>query len=349
MACRHFAYEAQSLIGTFVAPTKAIPVISGGAGGTQREMIESRVTGSCRALYQRWLGAKPVAGNFITEFWDENIASILKTILTDTATTGSDPYEHGMVPNDTADLGMLSAQFIHTSTLAVSVLALFISSIEIAIASKETAKLTFNWEARDKVRSGAAAPNWDSLGTSAPAIVDTSAMYPSAVTRPLAFYDGAITRGGTLAYTDASNQIAVTGGTTVGKVRAATITLDQGLDTDGFEITNDPTRLEFPPGNRAITGSMDISWSDKSYTIYDLANLGTAMALQIDLLKTATLGVSIILPQIKFDPFALPDVQGDETNQVYAAPFVAENAVISGGDGIETDINVIVYNGEATI
>lgn len=348
--CTHFAYAEQGTLVTFVPPTRAIPVISAGAGGSQREVIEGRLTGACRALFQRWLGAKPVSGSIVTHWWDEDIATLFKRFLTDTATTGSDPYEHGMIPNDAAALGFISGQLIHSTAQGVSLLAMVISSIEIGLPAKELVTLTFNYEAADKARSSTAAnaTQWDSLSTASPALVVPGTMYED-VARPLAFYDGTIETGGTLAYTNADNQIVVTSGSTLAKVISATITIDAALDTDGYEINNNPTRVEFAPGSRDISVSMEVSFEDLSSTLYDLANAGTATALVFDLKKTATLGAEIIIPSFFIDPFAMPDVTGDASKKTYTLNGKAQEAIITGGDGVETDINVIIYNGEASI
>lgn len=353
MSCEHFAYIAQAAIGTFLAPTRAIPIISGGLNGSQRELTDGRLTGSCRARFYRWLGAKPVSGNFVTHWWDEDIASLWKEFLTDEATTGAPAaYIHGFVPSDIAALGMLSGQFIHSTSLGISVLAMVISSIEIQCASKELVQLTFAFEARDKARSAAAANAtlWDSLGTASPAlVVPTGLLLYEPVVRPLAFYDGLIETGGTLTYTDVSNLITIASGVALAKVISCTITIDAGLDTDGYDLTADSTRTEFAPGNRDITVSMEVSFFDQAFALYDLANLGTPTVVSLQMFKSVTLGAEIILPAVVFDPFPLPDVTGDSAKKTYTLTGKAQREIIVGGDGIETDINVIIRNAEATI
>ncbi len=352
MSCEHFAYIAQGAIGVFDAPTRAIPIISGGVNGSQRELTDGRLTGSCRARFYRWLGAKPVSGNFVTHWWDEDIASLWKEFLTDEATTGSPTdYTHGFVPLDTAALGMLSGQFIHSTSLGISVLAMVISSVEVQMASKELVQLTFAFEARDKARSAAAANAtlWDSLETASPALVVPAGSLYEPVARPLAFYDGIIETGGTLVYTNASNTITVSSGVALAKVISCTITIDAGLDTDGYSLIADPTRTEFAPGDRDITISMEVSFFDQAFALYDIANLGTPTVVSLQMFKSATLGAEIILPAVVFDPFPLPDVTGDSAKKTYTLTGKAQRAIIVGGDGIETDINVIILNEEAAI
>lgn len=351
MSCEHFAFVAQPLIGTFVPPTRAIPVISAGAGGTQRTLTDGRLTGSCRARFYRWLAEKSVSGSIVTHWWDEDTASLWKAFLTDSATTGAPTdYTHGFIPNDLAALGMLSAQFVHSTTLGESILAMVINSIEIRCVSKELVQLTYNYEARDKARSAAAANAtlWDSLGTASPALVVPSTMY-AAVARPLIFYDGIIETGGTLTFTDASNVITIASGVALAKILAITITIDVGLDTDGFEITTDPTRLEFAPGDRDITVSMDVSFFDQGFALYDIANAGTPTVISLQLFKSAVLGAEIILPAVVLDPFALPDVTGTKAKKTYTVTGKAQRAQIVTGDAVDTDINVIILNQEAAI
>jgi len=351
MSCEHFAYAPQGAIGTFVPPTKAIPVISAGAGGTQRELTDGRLTGSCRSRFYRWLGAKAVSGSIVTHWWDEDIASLWKEFLTDSATTGAPTdYTHGFIPNDLASLGMLSAQFVHSTTVGESILAMVINSVEIQCASKELVQLTFNYEARDKVRSALAADaaKWDSLATASPALVVPSTMYET-VARPLAFYDGVITYGGTLTFSDTSNVVTIASGVALAKILAITITIDAGLDTDGFEVAEDPTRLEFAPGDRDITVSMDVSFYDQAFTLYDLANSGVPTVISLQLFKSAVLGAEIILPAVVLDPFAMPAVTGTKAKKTYTLTGKAQRAQIVTGDPVDLDINVIILNQEAAI
>ncbi|RLI52675.1 MAG: hypothetical protein DRP09_17435 [Candidatus Thorarchaeota archaeon] len=345
--CEHFVYETQGVIGTYVTPTRAIPVITAGATGSQREMIDLRVTGACRGLHSRVLGAKPVSGAIETQWWDKDIATLIKAFLTDTATTGASPYTHGFLPDDDADLGMLSGQLVYNSNLGVSLLAMVINSLEISVASKELAKLTFNYEARDKVRSGSGAGDWDSLGTSAPAVVSPAAMYEE-VARPLAFYDGVISYGGTMTYDSSAKTISVSGDTPLGKVLSATITISNNVDTDGYAIVEDPTRQEFDPGSREIAVSLEISWSDKSYTLYDLAQTGVATVLQLALFKSASLGAGIVIPGLVFDPFALPQVAGDKGKRTISLTGKGTR-VTCGTPSVDTDINMRIINEESSI
>lgn len=353
MACEHFAYATQNVFQTFVPPTRAIPVISAGAGGSQRELTDGRLTGSCRARFYRWLGAKPVSGAIVTHWWDEDIATLWKAFLTDSATTGAPTdYTHGFIPSDTEPLGILSGQLIHSKALGISLLAMVISSIEVQMASKELVQLTFNYEARDKARSatGANATLWDSLGSASPAlVVPTGVALYEPVVRPLAFYDGLIETGGTMVYDNTKNTITITTGVPLAKVLSITITIDAGLDTDGYSLIADPTRSEFAPGDRDISVSMEVSFFDQAFALYDLANLGTPTVVSLQMFKSVTLGAEIILPAVVFDPFPLPDVTGDSAKKTYTLTGKAQRAIIEGGDGIETDINVIILNQEATI
>lgn len=350
MACEHFCYVAQSLIGTYDVPTKAIPVITAGASGSQREMIDLRTTSACRGLHSRALGAKPVSGAIVTYWWDALIASLWKAFLVTTATTGApSDYTHGFLPDEDADLGMLSGQLYYSLTLAESLLAMVISSVELSLAIKELAQLTFNYEARDKVRSGTGAGNWDSLGTAAPAVVTTPETMYGSEARPLAFYDGVITTGGTMTYDDTKKVVTVASGVPLAKVLSATITIGANVDADGFAITEDPTRLEFAPGNRDMDVSLEISWNDQSYTLYDLAVVGTPTILELELFKTTVLGAGIVVPGLVLDPFPFPDVSGDQSKKTITV--TGKGTVVKCGTtpSVDTDINVRILNAESAI
>lgn len=334
----HFVYAPETVYGTWVTPTKAIPVESVELQ-TAREAVDLRVTGAGRGLYERVLGAKPVNGSLVCPWWTSYIATIFKSFLRDTATTGAGPYTHTFLPDDTADLLGLSIQEIYSASLGLDILSATVNAVTINAAVKEAVKLTFELEAKDEALAGG---TWDYSGGAAPALVASpGSLYP-AIARPLMFYDAAIVIGGTPSI--ASKIISVAAGTAYVKVANVEIKIDNGLDTDGYGLVADPTRQELPPGNREITCKFEISWTDYSTTLYAAARAGTAMAFQLNLVGLSNAEAHVIIPSLFFDPAKLPAVAGDSKKRTLSLTGKAQLDSVTA-----KDINVWIKSGEATV
>lgn len=338
--CTHFGYSPEVTFGTWVTPAKFIPIETEDIGST-REMLDLRVTGSCRSLYDRVLGAKSVAGGMTTYYWQSYIGSMLATFMRDTATTGAgDPYTHALLFDDSVGLLGNSIQKIYkTSATAVgqNILSAVVSAFTITAAQKEKVVLGFTFEAKDE---GLAGDTWDYDGSACPAIVGSPTY--AAVARPYMFYDARVSWGGTAAL--ASNIITISGGTDYAKIQNLEIGVDMGVDTDGYGLTQDPTRQEVWPGNREIAVSFDISWTDYASTFYDAARAGTAMALELDIAISADREAHIIAPSIKFDPNKLPPLTGDSAKKVLSLTGKATKEATTA-----KDLNIWFESGEATI
>ncbi len=338
--CTHFGYSPETVFGTWVTPAKFIPIETEDIGSA-REMLDLRVTGSCRSLFDRVLGAKSVSGSLTTYLWQSYIGSMLKTFMRDTATTGSgDPYTHALLFDDSVGLLGNSLQKIYkASATAVgqNVLSAVVSSFTITAAAKEKVVLGFGFEAKDEGLAGA---TWDYDGSACPAVVGSPTY--AAVARPYMFYDARVSWGGTAAL--ASNIITISSGTDYAKISNLEIGVDLGVDTDGFGLTDDPTRVEIWPGNREITVSFDISWTDYASTFYTAARAGTSMALELDLAISANREVHIIVPSVIFDPNKLPPLTGDSAKKVLSLTGKAVKEATTA-----KDFNIWFESAEATI
>ncbi len=340
--CTHFIYSPETVFGTWVTPTKGIPIETEDIGSA-REMLDLRTTGSCRALYDRVLGAKAVNGSFTTYLWQSYIGSILKTFMLGTATTGSgDPYTHSFIFDDSVGLLGLSIQKIYKASATTSgqnVLSAVVNSFTITAAAKEKVVLAFGLEAKDE---GLAGDTWDYDGGACPALVaNPSTLYP-AVARPYMFYDARVSWGGTCAL--ASNIVTVTSGVDYAKIANLEIVVDMGADTDGYGLTSDPTRLEIWPQAREITVNFDISWTDYASTFYDAARAGTGMALELDLAISANREFHVIVPKVVFDPNKLPPLSGDSAKKMLSLTGKAVKEATSA-----VDFNIWFESAEATI
>lgn len=334
--CQHFVYSAEAEFGTWVEPAKAIPVETADIG-TAREVIDLRVTGSCRSLFKRVLGAKSVNGQVLTYWWPSYISTLFKNWMRDNATTGeSAPYTHAFLFDDEkAHLGYSIQQIANTSDeVGTSILSAYTNTLQIGLAAKEQAKLTFNFEAKDEApfTVGEVSKYWDygDGDTASPSMVGTPGSLYAAIARPLMFYDGTITMGGTPSITN--KVISIADGTAYAKILSATITINNDLDTDGFGITEDPTRLEIWPGDREITITFEISWTDYATTFYDNARAGTDMAFELALAGPGNAEAAIVIPSVFFDPTKLPSVTGSAKKKTLSLTGKAQYDSTTGKD-----------------
>lgn len=301
MSCQHFIYSPETVYGTWVTPAKAVPVEESSLVG-EREALDLRITGSCRSLYNRVLGAKPVSGSVKMPFPASYIGSWFKTFMRDTATTGAGPYVHTFLFDDTLQPLGISIQQRHTASVAVNFLSCVTGSMTITGATKAPVALEFALQGKDEALAGG---TWEYDGSASPAVI-ASPTYATRV-RPFMFYDAAILIGGTPSI--ASKIISVAAGTAYTKVLSAKVTVDLGLDTDGYGLVADPTRQEIPAQSREITVELEISWTDYSTVLYSAARAGTAMAFVWNMVAGAN-EAHIIVPALFFDPVKLPSITG---------------------------------------
>jgi len=338
--CQHFVYSAEAAFGTWVTPAKAIPIETADVGA-EREVIDLRTTGACRSLFQRVLGPKSVSGQLVTYWWPSYIATLIKNWMRDNATSGGGPYVHAFLFDDgIAHLGYSIQQIANTTSgVGTNILSAYVSTLQIGLAAKEQAKFTFNFEAKDEAKIGG---TWDYNGGASPSMVSTPGSKYASIARPLMFYDGTITIGGTPSL--ASNVITITSGTDYAKILSATITINNDLDTDGFGITEDETRQEIWPGDREITVTFEISWTDYATTFYDAARAGTAMAFELGLDGAGNSEGHIVIPSVFFDPNKLPPITGSNKKKTLSLTGKAQYDSVTG-----KDFNMWIQSDESSI
>jgi hypothetical protein len=345
MATKHFLYSAESAFGTWVTPAKAIEVNSVDIG-SEREVIDLRQTGAMRGIKQRVLGAKGVGGSISTPWHVDGISTILKQFLRDTATTTNDGYIHGFLIDEENPLLGLSIQKVYREgATALNILSAIVNTWTITAASKEIVQLEFAMLAKDEALVG---DNWDYDGSATPTYVSNPGTLYPALNRPFIFSDGQISLGGTPSLNATTKIISLSGATAYAKVLTATITLDNGLDAEGYGITQDPTRQEIWPGNREITVTFDISWTDYSETFYDAARAGTPLAFEFAMvgpeLNGTTAKANVVIPSLFFDINKLPPISGEQGRHIITVSGKAQEDTVTG-----KDFNVWMENDEATI
>ena len=318
MALKDFIYSKETTPYTWVTPAKGVWVESAQASGGS-EVLEQKITGSNRGPHLHVEGAKALTQTVSLPWWTTNIGTIFSSFLMTQAITAVDTgvKDHGLVYDDTAAFDALSIQHKHSATLGFNYLGCAVNSFEIAVATKEAAKLSFELLPKDEAICGGV---WDYDGSTASPAIVSSPTYPT-LGRPLMFYDAAIVMGGTPALDGTTKKMTISGGTTYTKLRNLTIKGSNNLDADAFGLVNDPTLQEILPGDRTIEVSFDMSWSDYATTFYTNARAGTAMALGLDLTGPVITGAyfyeaHIVVPSVYFDPVELPPLDGDHANKL---------------------------------
>jgi len=332
MPTEHFLYAKEPSFGTWTTPNKAIHSASADFG-TEREVIDIRATGSGRGILQRVLGAKPVSGTLSTQWRVANIGTILSCFMTDAAFTGNDINTHALLFDDEEPHDGISVQNVYrTGLTAQNILSAYVNTWTISATNKETVDLEFAFLAKDEAVVG---NNWDYNGGATPTYVaNPGSLYP-AIKRPFMFYDAQILIGGTPSG-PTGNIISVSGSTAYAKVLSTTITVDNGLDAEGYGITQDPTRQEIWPGNREITATFDISWTDYSETFYDAARAGTPLAFQLSmvgpLVGAEQAEAHVIIPSLFFDPLRLPPISGEQGRRILSITGKSQEDTVTGYD-----------------
>jgi len=337
MSCQHFIYSPETVYGTWVTPAKALP-IDESTIQAEREAIDLRTTGACRGLYYRTIGAKPVGGTVKLPFPSAYIGSWLKTFMRDTATSGSGPYTHTFLFDDTTNPLGISIQQQYNASVGLNFLSCVTSSLTISGTAKDAVYLEFAMLCKDESLAGG---TWDHNGGASPALIASPGSLYATRSRPFMFYDAAITIGGTPSI--ASKIISVSGGTAYTKVLSAKVTLDLGADADGYGLVADPTRQEIVAQDRSITVELELSWSDYSTTLYSAARAGTPLAFVWDLDAGAN-EAHIIVPALFFDPMKLPNLTGSSAKPTVTLTGKAIYDTVTG-----QSFNLWLKTGESSI
>ena len=337
MSCRHFLYAPETVFGTWVTPTKALP-IEESTLQAEREAIDLRLSGSCRSLYYRALGAKPVGGTVKLPFPAASVGTWFKTFLRDTATSGSGPYTHAFLFDDTLNPLGISVQQQYTATLGQNFLSCVTTSVTFTGTVKESVQLEFSLLAKDEALAGG---TWDYNGGASPALVANPGALYATRARPFMFYDAGITIGGTPAIAD--KIISVTGGTAYAKALNVKVSIELNADADGYGLAADPTRQEIPAQDRDITVDLELSWTDYSTVLYSAARAGTPLAFTWNLVAGNN-EAHIIIPALFLDPAKLPNLTGSSAKQTISLTGKAVLDTVTGHS-----FNLWLKNGEATL
>lgn len=260
----------------------------------------SRVARSGRRI----LSKEGAAGDIELEVPTKGLGTLLEALFgTATSTNVSgDVYQQLFTLQKTDFLPALSIQKgiprLGADTVdAYTMLGAVNSSFELSLANAEVLKLTSSWVGREIVTD-------EDYATPS---------YPTGV-ELFSFVGAAITVGGTV--TAPTTTALASGGTAVANVRDFSISVDQGLDSNGFNVGSAGKRSRRPAvGLAAVTGSLTAEYD--ATTFADALKNQTALALvitfeavtEIDTGEVPT--VQIVCPDIRFES-ELPKSNGGD-------------------------------------
>ena len=277
-AAEHFIYAPEVNYGTFVAPTKALPVISFNLE-SDRPIITPVVTGQYRGQLFQIPGEKPVAGQLVTYAWPNNLITLIKTFMTRCTSTlvgAATTYRHKFTFDDAAALGSFSAEAQYGTDKAHFGKGLRIVSLGISCRSKEPVQLTFGLVGQDEAWNGG---NWeDAAGSAAPASPTTPVPYAASIGLPFIYYQGALLLGGTVS--EVTGELIVAGGVAQAWVEACEITIELPSE-QVYPIQASPTAQALREGERNVKVKMDLDWvgDAAARALAARANTETVLAL----------------------------------------------------------------------
>lgn len=345
----HFAYALESTWGTYVTPTKAFAArrVSGNPKVNYETPDE---TGAGRAQAGVYQLERAVQGTIEASLRPENVASLFKTILGSVVSTQqatSAAYRHKMLPDDTTEIGSFSGQIARANGTTVAFRGATVKTLRIQAEAKQVARFAIDYVAKD---FAAIAGTWAD-GTAAPATAVTFAsLYPASPrAEPLKFFQGTILLGGTKAIT--GGEIIVTGGAAQIGVRRCEIAIDEGTETDDFNITTDPTIQSAQATKRKITATLDIDQKIAVGTFRDAHLAGTDMVLTLDftgpiIASTYPFLFRAVLPVLKVTDSPEADVDGGQGLKRVTVELTAFADDSLAGT---PDIGIVFQNKETTI
>lgn len=315
MAVEHVIVGKESAPFTWTTPSKAIPVTSF-KGAVNRSMIDGRYSGLSRGVYGRWQGAKEPSGSMSMPLWGELMGLFLMAAqLQDTGSAtpagATTAKEHGFLPGDALALSTLSIQAQHGPSHAVNYLGVIIDKLTLACKAGEIATLSMDWKARDEALAGVGTWDYDGV-TASPALI-ASPTYFSRTIPPFVFTGASLLSGGSCAVDPTSKVMTVSGGTAVGRIESAEISLENQADLPVYLGAPTPGGGVAQARTIAVTFDQDQSVIDPQF--YSDYRNGQQTTLELKfagpIIEAAIRRrFSIVLPLVSFDEADWSEITG---------------------------------------
>lgn len=350
-ALEHFIFSNEVSWATFVAPSKALPIISCDLA-SERGLVIPDITNYGRARGIAFRGEKPVAGTLELHAFPNYLGSLLKAMMTSVVSTqqgAMTAWRHKLLFADGSPTGSLSIEKQYdgpSGSNAQFARGVKISKCVISCKAKEPATFKFDLVAQDEAWSGG---TWEN-GASAPAAPTTPVPYPATLQLPFRFDIGQLLYGGTLALT--SGEIVVTGGTAIAYTEMVEITIDMKQD-DVYVLNNTPCVGALRDQGRKISIKMDLDWIGVDDDYVDYHRAGTEGVLQLRFVgRTIVAGpptyyeeMFITLPRVAPAKAAPPPIGGDKKRRVQTVVYEALYENTTTGK----DFGLVIQNEETSI
>ena len=297
-------------------PAGIVQYVSNFGGSKTQNRTPSALLSGNRARVEGILGNVDVTGDLSTEINAQSMAWLVKHAMGTVTTTGSGPYTHVF------DIGNLppgiTFEVDYGSTLTgtgrfVQYKGCRVSSMALSFPTEGACTATFSVIGAN--------------GDQAAATLDASPTDPGAT--PFSAFDAAI----------------VEGGSAIATVKSIDVTLDNGLDTDGYVIGGSGERAQLPEGFASVTGTLTAVFED--LTLLNKALAGTETSLKITLQHGTGDGSSsneyfeVNITKMKYDP-QTPPIDGPG-GLVVTLPFSAYRV------GSDNGFQVTIKNSISTI
>ena len=342
----HFLFANESQWAAFVAPDKAIPILSVELSSDRPTVVPS-VTGQGRGRLFAWLGEKPVSGSVELHAWPDVLGSLLKAFLTSVTSDleGTTAYRHKFLFNDAAALGSLSVEKQYGPDQAQFARGVMITGMTIVARAKEPCLITLDLLAEDEAWNGG---NWED-DVAAPANPTTPIPYASTINLPFLFHQGVVKQGGTVALTD--GELVVSSGTDLAWVEACEIRVEIPHE-QVFRLKQAATAGALrDAGDRIVTARCDVDWVGQGATLVQNARAGTETVLQLFfqgplIEETYYHELVVTLPRVFPKPgdTKSPPISGDKARRTHQAAF--EGLMHATHD---KDFGLVIQNTETTV
>lgn len=259
----HFMFAEETVLGTWVAPNKALFVRSSNLTGAQPLMIPDE-TGGGRGQPPGAPGEISASGNFVANLRPTVLGHLLRSNFATRAqtTAGTGGFRNKLLIDDDVAFESFSVQKRYRDDLAESLRGVKVTGWTIAARTREFAQITVDMVGKDSTITGG---TW-SDATSAPAVVDP---VPYEATPPPAFkfYEGVMRLGGSVALT--AGELVVTGGTARNDFDNIEIATNFNVGTDAYGVNlGDRTVQTLDEGRREITVRFDPNFNTTSNEFY---------------------------------------------------------------------------------
>jgi hypothetical protein len=298
----HFMFSEETTYGTWAAPTKALPVISATVA-PEAPLLIDEATGGGRGRRDGDPGAIAVSGDVETYLYPVQVGWLLRSVFATRAVTGTGPYTNKFLIDDDVAHDSFSLQKRYSASTAESVRGAKINRIQITARTREFAMLSLGFVGKDATINGSV---W-SDGTSAPSVL--SPTYPASIPEAFKFYQGQIIFGGTVA--EVSGELQVTGGTAEVDFDNIELEMNFNIGTDAYGVNlGDRTIQTADEGRRELMVRFDPNFDTNPSAYYTAWKAGTPAVIQLHF-EQGTDEMTIVLPNVKYETGALPELNAD--------------------------------------